>query len=228
MTRWEERGWQKEDLNKLSLSFLNSIFELKDPRSVKVSVEFARYLNQVGVNSDNYPVYLMILNMKNHWIVDALIGDQDETMMFNHIQPNYFILKECFQILKKSPRGGIYEKSLSVVLSIIRKTYRNSLEGYRVYDLTNEDLNNLGKHLNEEKDQQHPLNKMLLTILDNISELVDPAQQNVDPKVNAVSVHANNIRGKFLDMNKHLKEAIPDELLIKGDFAASELAPAEE
>ncbi len=28
MARWEDRGWQKEDLNKLALSFLDKIFEM--------------------------------------------------------------------------------------------------------------------------------------------------------------------------------------------------------
>lgn len=227
MKRWEENGWQKEDLNKLSLSFLNNIFELKTPRGVSVSVEFAKYLNETGLNPDNYPIFLMILGMENHWVVDALVGENDIETMFNHIQPNYFILKECFQALTRSPKGGIYEKSLAIILSIIKRTYKNSLEGYRVYDLTNENLNNLGKHLDEELDQRNALNMTILTILDNISALVDPAHKDVDPKINALSVHANNIRGKYLDMSKQLREAIPDELLIKGDFANSELAPTE-
>lgn len=225
MTRWEEKGWQEEDLNKLCLSFFNKIFKLNDSVEVDVTIQFAKYLNKVGVNSDNYPIYLQILGMKNHWIIDALIGENDLETFFSHIQPNYFILKECFQTITNTQRGDIYEKSLAIFLSIINVTFKIALEGYKVYDLTNEDLNNLGKHLNEKKDQSDPLNMKILTILDNMASLVDPSHENIDPKKNSIAVHANNIRGKFLDMNKSLKESIPEKLLEIGDFSANEIAP---
>ena len=225
MTRWEEKGWQEEDLNKLSLKFLNQVFELKTQQSVEVTMQFAKHLNTVGVNPDNYPIFLKLIEMKNHWVVDALVGDNSEDF-FDLVQPNYFILKECFQSIAKAPKGGIYEKSLDIFLSIIARTYKNALEGYRVYDLTNTDLNNMGKHLDETKDQRFPINTKILNILDNIAELVDPGQEEIDPKINAIAIHANNIRGKFLDMNKSLLEAIPEKLLITGDFKSEEMAPA--
>ncbi|MBF9018974.1 MULTISPECIES: hypothetical protein [unclassified Oceanispirochaeta] len=225
MTRWEEKGWQEEDLNKLCLSFFNEIFELKDSSGVDVTIEFARYLNKVGVHPDNYPIFLKLIGMRNHWIVDALLGENDLEDIFNLVQPNYFILKECFQSITRVQRGGIYEKSLIVILSIINRTYKNSIEGYRIYDLKNEDLNNLGKHLDDTQDQRFPLNMKILNILDNIASLVDPAQNEVDLKLNAIAIHANNIRGKFLDMNKSLDEAIPENLLIPGDFNKDEVPP---
>ena len=52
--------------------------------------------------------------MRNHWVVDALIGDKDPETFFSHVQMNYFIIKECFQAFKVAPRGGIYPKSLHV------------------------------------------------------------------------------------------------------------------
>ena len=228
MKRWEEKGWQEDDLNKLFLSFFNDIFKLQKSYGVDVTIQFARYLNIIGVNPDNYPIFLKILGMKNHWVIDAIVGNNDLENIFSDIQPNYFILKECFQSITNAERGGIYEKSLIVFISIIDKTYKNAVEGYRVYDLKNEDLNNLGKHLDETQDQRFPLNMKILTILDNIAALVDPAHKDVDPIVNAIAVHANNIRGKFLDMNKTLKEAIPEKLLITGNFAKEEIAPTEE
>ena len=226
MARWEERGWQKEDLDKLCLSFFNEIFKLNDSVEVDVTIQFAKYLNKVGLNSDNYPIFLQILGMKNHWVIDALIGDNELETYFSHIQPNYFILRECFQTITMTQRGDIYDRSLTIFLSIINVTYKIALEGYRVYDLTNEDVNNLGKHLNEKQDQRDPLNMKILTILDNIASLVDPAHKDIDPKKNAIAVHANNIRGKFLDMSKSLTEAIPEKLLEIGDFKENEISPS--
>lgn len=227
MTRWEERGWQEEDLNKLALSFLNRIFEMKESLGVDATIFIAKYMNMVGVNPDNYPLYLKILEMKNHWVVDALVGDKEVEQFFRLVQPNYFILKECFQSIKRAKRGGIYEKSLAAFLSIIEMTYRNPGEGYRIYELTTEDLNNMGKHLDETQNQVFPLNMKILTILDKIAALIDPGQVDilVDTKVTAVAIHANNIRGKFLDMTKSLNEAIPDNLLIPGNFAEDEVPP---
>jgi hypothetical protein len=225
MARWEETGWQEADLNKLGLSFLNRIFELKESLGVDATLQYAKFMNMIGVNPDNYPIFLKLIEMKNHWVVDALIGDNDIEKFFKLVQPNYFILKECFQSITKAQRGGIYEKSLLIFFSIIEMTYKNPIEGYRIYEITNEDLNNLGKHLDETQDQKFMLNNKILAILDKVATLIDPGKIELDPKITAVAVHANNIRGKFLDMTKSLKEAIPDNLLIAGNYTEDEISP---
>ena len=226
MTRWEDNGWQEEDLNKLGLSFLNRIFTLKESQGVDATMQIAKYMNMVGVNPDNYPLFLKVIEMQNHWVVDALVGDNDIEQFFKLVQPNYFILKECFQSITKVRSGGMYEKSLIIFLSIIEMTYRNPIEGYRIYELSNEDLNNLGKHLDETQNQLFPLNTKILAILDKVAALIDPGQIEIDPTITAVAVHANNIRGKFLDMTKSLNEAIPDNLLLPGNFAEEEIPPS--
>lgn len=225
MQRWEERGWQKEDLNKLELGFLQEIFKNLEAVSVDATIAYASYLNFIGANSDNYPIYLKIIGMANHWVVDALIGDNDPETFFSHVQMNYFIIKACFEAFKAAPRGGIYPKSLQVFLGMLQVTYKNQLEGYRVYPLTITDVNNLGKHLNEESDQRDPLNMVILTILDKIASLLDPGRPEEDPEITAVATQANNIRGKFLDFTKNLKEAIPDLLLEASDYKAAEVNP---
>lgn len=225
MARWEEEGWKKEDLDKLSLSFLDGIFKLNETQGVDATISFAKFMNMVGVNPDNYPIFLKLIEMKNHWVTDALVGDSEAEDFFKKVQPNYFILKECFKSITNVSRGGIYEKSLIVFLSIIEVTYRNPMEGYRIYELTNEDVNNIGKHLDESHDQQYPLNMKILGILDKIASLVDPGQAEVEKQITAVAVHANNIRGKFLDMTKKLNEAIPDNLLKVEDYTKDEISP---
>ena len=77
MKRWEEAGWQQEDVNKLELGFLNEMFNCESTEGVDTSVAYARYLNKAGVTSDNYPLYLKLLAVKNHWVVDALLGGLD-------------------------------------------------------------------------------------------------------------------------------------------------------
>ena len=225
MQRWEERGWQKEDLDKLELAFLTDIFKIKEGAGVDATIAYAKYLNFVGANSDNYPIFLKIIGMRNHWIVDALIGDNKPETFFSHVQMNYFIIKECFEAFKKAPRGGIYPKSLEVFLGMLQVTYKNQLEGYRVFPLTITDVNNLGKHLNEEKDQRDPLNLIILNILDKVATLIDPGREEEDKDIIAVATQANNIRGKFLDFTKGLQEAIPALLLEISDYKTNEINP---
>jgi len=43
--------------------------------------------------------------------------------------------------------------------------------------------------------------------------------------VKDVALQANNIRGKFLDMTKDINEAIPDVLLIRGDYNSAIVKP---
>ena len=85
MKRWEEQGWQQDDLNKLELSFMQQIFACQEGEGVDGTITFARYLNKVGINSDTYPIYLKLLEMKNHWVVDALVGDVQLDKYFSRI-----------------------------------------------------------------------------------------------------------------------------------------------
>lgn len=226
MKRWEEQGWQQEDLNKLELSFLQQIFACFDGEGVDGTITYAKFLNKIGIDPDNYPIFLKLLEVKNHWVVDALVGDKDLDIYFGSIQPNFYIIKDCFRAFAGAQRNGIYEKSLLVYLGLLTQNYKNPLEGYRVYPLSMTDVNNLGKHLDESKDQMHALNSRILMILDKIASLNDPGNLVEDEEVMKVATQANNIRGKFLDMTKSLNEALPDLLLEKGDFGGDEVEPA--
>jgi len=226
MSRWEERGWTQEDLDKLELSFLKKIFELKETEAVDASMAYVRYLNLIGVNPDNYPIFLKLISLPNHWIIDALLGDADPETFFKSVQPNYFILKECFRALDRAKRGGVYPQALLIYLGILKVIYSQPIEGYRVYPLTTTDVNSLGKHLDESRDQTDSLNKSILNILDMIASLIDPGRAPDSAEILAVATQANNIRGKFLDNTKSLDEAIPVILLETQDYTQIETPPS--
>ncbi|MCG8571780.1 MAG: hypothetical protein MJB14_16715 [Spirochaetes bacterium] len=226
MDNWALQGWTEDDINKLALSFLNDIFKCQEGEAVDATIMYAKYLNKVGVNPDNYPIFLRLLEEENHWVVDALIGNNDPGTFFIKVQPNTFIIQECFKMFTRWQRGGIYEKSLLVLFGLLMVMYKNPLEGWRVYPLTSTDVNNLGKHLDETKDQLYEVNKTILFLLDKISSLMEPGKPVEDERMVEVSTQANNIRGKFLDMTKHLNEAIPDILLKKDDYKKKEVSPA--
>ncbi len=228
MSTWEEAGWQESDLDKLELSFLKECIKCQDQLGVTVVRAYAAYLHQVGVHPDNYPIFLKILGVNNHWVIDNLVGDGEEATFFELVQPNYFILKKCFSILSGAKRGGVYPKSLLIIIGLLNQSYFNPEEGYRIYPIGTTDVNNLGKHLDETKDQSYALNSSILLILDKVASMLDPGRlETTDEKIMAVASQANNIRGKFLDMTKSLNEAIPDLLLEVDDYTKYEVKPAD-
>jgi hypothetical protein len=205
---------------------MNDIIACGDQYSTFVAVAFAHYLvNKIGLNPDNYTVYFRLLESGNHYVVDALVGKGDPSRFFGNIQPNTFMLKECFRMLTQWRPGGIYPKALLIIYGLLTVCFKDPEEGYRLYPLTVTDVNNLGKHLDKTKDQMEPLNRIVLTVLDEISSLIEPQKPQPPIEVQDVALQANNIRGKFLDMTKKLNEAIPDILLERGDYTANEAKP---
>jgi len=219
-------GWSLEEINDLELAFLHKMFECKDSDGVDVTMFFAKFMSKVALNSDNYPIFLKLLQFENHWVVDALLGDKEPLAYFKPVQPNTFILNECFKMFKRWKPGGIYAKSLLILFGLLKTAYESPQDGYRTYALTITDVNNLGKHLDKDKDQKDDVNRTLLGLLDRIASLSDlgglPAK---DKQMSDVAMQANNIRGKFLDYTKKMSEAIPDEMLKREDFKKKEVAP---
>jgi hypothetical protein len=222
-----KHGWSELEINNLELSFLHEIFECRDNLSVDATIGYAKYISdKIKLNPDNYPVFMLLLESGNHWVIDALIGKTKPEEYFKPVQPNSFLISECFKTLAGWKRNSIYPKSLMVIFGLLKVVYENPVEGYRLYPLTIPDLNNLGKHLNEEKEQKDPVNSIILHLLDKIASLLDPGNIISDKIILQIASQANNIRGKFLDMTKKLSEAIPDNLLKRGDFTIDETSPS--
>jgi hypothetical protein len=218
--------WPETEIDALKLSYVNDIIECKEGYGVFASLGFAYYLiNHVGINSDNYPIYFKLIESGNRWVVDMLVGDKDPTKFFGNIQPNTYMLRESFRMLTAWKAGEVNPKSLLVLYGLITLCYSNPDEGYRLYPLSVPDVNNLGKHLDKTKDQTDPLNRIVLTVLDKIAGLIEPQKPLPAREVQDVALQANNIRGKFLDITKHMNEAIPDIILERGDYTVKEVKP---
>lgn len=218
--------WTDAEIDSLALGYTNDIIAASDDYSVFAGIAFSHYLiNKVGIHSDNYPIYFRLIESGSRWIVDALVGNRDPAKFFGNIQPNTFMLRECFRMLTKWKPGGIYPKALVIIYGLVSMCYFDPEEGYRMYPLTVSDVNNLGKHLDKSKDQMDPLNRTVLSVLDEIASLIEPQRPIPSDEVKDVALQANNIRGKFLDMTKRLNQAIPDILLERGDYTANEIKP---
>lgn len=218
--------WSESEIDALALSYINDIIDAKDGYSVFAAVAFSHYLvGKVGLNPDNYPIFFRLIESGNRWVIDALTEGRDPAKLFQTIQPNTFMLKECFRMLTKWKPGEIYPKALQIIYGLLTLCYEVPEEGYRLYPLTVSDINNLGKHLDKSKDQMEPLNRIVLSTLDRIAGLIEPQKPMPSREVQDVALQANNIRGKFLDMTKRLNEAIPDILLERGDWTQKEIPP---
>ncbi|NNM67119.1 MAG: hypothetical protein HKM06_03785 [Spirochaetales bacterium] len=219
--------WDPREIDELQLGYIKDVIQCKDGFSVFTALSYAHYLvNKPGLTSDNYPVFFQLIAAGNRWVIDTLVGDKDPARFLGNIQPNGWMLSESFRFLTAWKSGEIYPKSLLIILGLLYQNYANPEEGYRLYPLNVNDVNNLGKHLDKTKDQMDSLNRIILTILDKIASLIEPQRPVPAEQVRDVALQANNIRGKFLDMTKQLSEAIPDILLVRGNFAEAEVPPS--
>lgn len=208
----KKQAWDKLEVAQIEYNLLKGIMGVRTPEAVEAAITYARYLNSLGITNSNYPVYLKLLGVKSHAVIDALLGTRDPFLFMSSIQPNYFIVATCFSFLACYHTGEIYSKTLGIIMGVFQATYNSPLDGYKIYPPTIADVNSLGKHLIEEKGQDDLLNRSILDILDKLSELQG---QGIDESMEAVAVHAHNIRNNFYDSTKRLVDIIPEVLLRK-------------
>lgn len=218
--------WSEKEIDSLSLGYMKDIIEAREGYSAFASVALAHFLvNKVGLTPDNYPIYFRLIESGNPWVIDTLVGEKDPTKFLGTIQFNSFMIRECFRMLTGWKPGEIYPLALEIIYGLLTVCYQVPEEGYRIFPLTVSDVNNLGKHLDKSKDQMDPLNRVVLSMLDRIASLIEPQKPMPSNEIKDVALQANNIRGKFLDMTKKLNEAIPDILLVRGDYKTMSITP---
>jgi hypothetical protein len=189
---------------------LQGIFGCRSTEAVEASITYARYLSSVGITPQNYPVFLKMLEVANHWVIDALIGERDPFLFLSPVQPNRFIVQRCLAMMTRWHKGGIYPKNLSVIMGVLQSVYSSPRDGYRIYPLTIADMNAIGKHLDKPGGQDDPLNRAILEVLEKISDLEGAG----DAQMEEVAIHASSIRNAFFDDRKRMDEVIPPVLLV--------------
>jgi len=206
----KKQDWTNDEIQGIEYSMLKGLIGCRTIEAVESAITYASYLNFTGITNGNYPVFLNILTVRNHHVIDALLGTRDPFLFMSSIQPNHFIVATCFSILTKYRKGEIYPKTLGIILGVFQAAYNSPLDGYKIYPPSVADVNALGKHLNEEKGQDDLLNRSILDILDKLSSLEG---QNIDEDMEDLAVHAHNIRNNFFDSTKRLVDVIPEVLL---------------
>lgn len=222
----KEKTYTARDISEIENKMLGGILACRTTEAVEAAITYARFLNKTGLTAENYPLFIKVLEIGNHWVIDALIGTRDPFLFFSSIQPNNLLLTAAFNLLAERHPGGLYAKSLSVVLGILQAAYNVPVDGYRIYPLTVSDLNALGKHLDEEAGQEDSLNRCILDILEKVAQLEGLDVENRD--MEELAIHSNEIRNFFFDTTKHLNEVIPPVLLVRMSYKDFEVPPRKE
>lgn len=216
--------WTREFILQTENQILQQLMAARTPEAVEAAVSYARFLRMTGLTSENYPLFLKMLEIENHWVLDELIGDQDPFLLLSTIPPNRFIVSRSFRLLTKWRAGGIYPKTRAIVLGILQNAYSSPKDGYKIYPLSIADVDNLGKHLEQEEGQGDPQNRCILDILEKIGSLEGLLW---DESMEEVARQAMRIRGHFFDNTRMLEDCIPQVLMVRGNYLEEELPPNE-
>jgi hypothetical protein len=206
----------------VEINIIERMIGCRTVEAVEGAISYAYFLRKSGLTNDNYPLFLKLLEVENHWVIDSLLGDKDPFLLLSSIHPNTYILLSSFKLLTNWHPGGIYPKTLAIVLGVLQATYCSPKDGNKVYNVSISDINNLGKHLNKELGQEDANNRVILNILDWMGSLAGTTE---DADVEQMSRQSNSIRTFFFDKRKKMEDIIPQVLLVKSDYIAKEIAP---
>jgi len=207
-------------IHEIENKMLQGVFSCRTTEAVEAAITYARFLSSSGITPENYPVFMQMLEVENHWVIDALIGQRDPFLLLSSVQPNRFIVSRLLAMMTRWQKGRIYHKNLSVILGVLQSVYSSARDGYRIYALTIADCNAIGKHLDKKKGQDDPLNRAILEVLEKISGLEDTDNAEMED----VAIHATAIRNAFFDDRKSMEDSIPAVLLVSSSVN-NEISP---
>ncbi|MBN1649315.1 MAG: hypothetical protein JW874_14860 [Spirochaetales bacterium] len=217
-----EDTWSNQSIMEVEVNIIERMIGCRTVEAVEAAISYGRFLRMSGLDNDNYPLFLRILEVENHWVIDALIGNKDPFLLLSSVHPNNYLLLNAFRLLTNWHPGGIYPKTLAIILGVLQAAYSSPKDGYKIYNVSINDVNNLGKHLNKELGQDDPNNRCILDILDRIGALAGTTENEA---IEQTARQANSIRTFFFDKRKKMEDIIPQVLLVKSDYIAKEIPP---
>ena len=214
--------WSDQSIFRVENHIINNIFACRTTDAVEAAITYSAFLRKSGLTNENYPLFLKLLEMDNHFVIDSLLGTTDPFLFLTPIQPTKHLVSTCFRLLTNWHPGGIYPKTLAINLGALQAAYSYAKDGYRIHKVAINDVNNLGKHLNKEKGQDESVNRAILDILDRLASL----EGQGDDEMELLARQCNVIRGNYFDKRKKMEDAIPQVLLVKSDYLVKEVLPA--
>jgi len=221
LDEFNKEVWSDQSIFRVENHIINNIFACRTPDAVEAAITYSAFLRKSGLTNENYPLFLKLLEMDNHYVINSLLGTTDPFLFLTPIQPTKHLVSTCFRLLTNWHPGGIYPKTLAIVLGALQAGYSYAKDGYRIHTVTINDVNNLGKHLNKEKGQDESVNRAILDILDRLSSL----EGQGDDEMELIARQCNVIRGNYFDKRRKMEDAIPQVLLVKSDYLVKEVLP---
>jgi len=221
LDEYNKEVWSDQSIFRVENHIINNIFACRTIDAVEAAVTYASFLRKSGLTNENYPLFMKLLEMENHFVIDSLLGNTDPFLFLTPIQPTKHLVSTCFRLLTNWHPGGIYPKTLAIVMGALQAAYSYAKDGYKIHAVTINDVNNLGKHLNKEKGQDEPVNRAILDILDRLASL----EGQGDSEMELLARQCNVIRGNFFDKRRKMEDAIPQVLLVKSDYLVKEVLP---
>ena len=203
----------REYVDYLKHHFITEILESPNVKAANALWAYASFLSRLGINPDNYPLYINLLASNNRYAIDVLLEGHEPERYFDCVAPNPYIVKATFDTFAEFKSNEIYEMSLRVFLGFLFKVYSSAEEGYQLFPVTVANVNSLGKFLDETRDQDWPLNRGILDVLGCISDLDKPHETDMQKK--DVAAQCGRIRSDFFDHKRSLKQSITEVILEK-------------
>lgn len=217
-----EEQWSRESIMETEIQIIENMIGCRTVEAVEASISYAHFLHLSGLSNDNYPLFLKLLEVENHWVIDAMLGKKDPFLLLSPIPPNNYLIMQAFKLLTNWHPGGIYPKTLAIVLGVLQAAYASPKDGVKIYKVSINDANNLAKHLNKETGQEEANNRFILEILDRFGSMAGTTPDN---DIEQMARQANSIRTFFFDKRKKMEDVIPQVLLVKSDYVAKETSP---
>jgi len=221
LDEFNKEVWSDQSIFRVENHIINNIFACRTTDAVEAAITYSAFLRKSGLTNENYPLFCKLLEMDNHFVIDSLLGTTDPFLFLTPIQPTKHLVSTCFRLLTNWHPGGIYPKTLAIVLGSLQAAYSYAKDGYRIHKVTINDVNNLGKHLNKEKGQDESVNRAILDILDRLASL----EGQGDDEMELLARQCNVIRGNYFDKRRKMEDAIPQVLLVKSDYLVKEVLP---
>jgi hypothetical protein len=204
-------SWTEEDILSIHGDIVTEFMKSDEDHGVNAAVEYAKYLKYRGLNNNNYPMFLDLLLHDNEEVIYALLADGVVFDQFKKLQRTQYLVNACFELLKRFQPGNIYDLTLESLLRVLKQQYRNAPVGYSLYPPSIDELNAIGKFLDQSRTQTDDLNRLILDIFSDLGEL--NSKDIKDHRIDRIGAHANRIRSAFLDNQATLGEAIPEGIM---------------
>ena len=69
----KKQDWTEGEVQQIEYNMLKGILGCRTVEAVEAATTYASYLNFTGITNGNYPVFLNILTVRNHHVIEIIL-----------------------------------------------------------------------------------------------------------------------------------------------------------